>query len=135
MLSSFAPWCAETCISASERESQKPHQGFAGQKPTLHRGVEWSKSTLALGLPEWAGKTVSGPAVAANNDSYAWTFTKSFFSGFALFGPKNDPRSSCFGNFAKNSVANFVGIPGVDTVAGGAAAVLRSVPVPSPGHT
>jgi len=67
MLSSFAPWCAETCISASERESQKPHQGFAGQKPTLHRGVEWSKSTLALGLPEWAGKTVSGPAVVANN--------------------------------------------------------------------
>ena len=67
MLFSFAPWCAETCIRASEGESQKPHQGFAGQKPTLHRGIEWSKSTLALGLPEWAGKTASGPAVAANN--------------------------------------------------------------------
>jgi hypothetical protein len=57
MLSSFASWCAETCISASEGESQKPHQGFAGQNPVLHRGIEWSKSTLALGLPEWAGKT------------------------------------------------------------------------------
>ena len=67
MLSSFAPWCAEACISASEGESQKPHQGFAGQNPTLHRGIEWSKSTLALGLPEWSGKTASGPAVAANN--------------------------------------------------------------------
>jgi hypothetical protein len=69
MLSSFAPWCAETCISASERESQKPHQGFAGQNPIPHRGIAWSKSTLALGLPEWAGKTASGPAVAANNDA------------------------------------------------------------------
>jgi hypothetical protein len=29
--------------------------------------MEWSKSTLALGLPEWAGKTASGPAVPANN--------------------------------------------------------------------
>ena len=67
MLSSFAPWCAETCISASERESQKPHQGFAGQNLIPHRGIAWSKSTLALGLPEWAGKTASGPAVAANN--------------------------------------------------------------------
>ena len=67
MLSSFAPWCAERCISASAGESQKPHQGFAGQNPILHRGVEWSKSTLALGLPQWAGKTASGPAVAANN--------------------------------------------------------------------
>ncbi len=67
MLSSIAPWCAETCISASDRESKKPHQGFAGHNLILHRGIEWSKSTLALGLPEWAGKTVSGPAVAANN--------------------------------------------------------------------
>jgi len=67
MLSSFAPWCAERCISASEGESQKPHQGFAGQNLILHRGIEWSKSTIALGLPEWAGKTASGPAVAANN--------------------------------------------------------------------
>lgn len=38
-----------------------------------------------------------------------------------MFGPKKDPRPSCFGNFLKNSVANFVGIPGADTVGGGAA--------------
>jgi len=94
MLSSFASWCAETCISASEGESQKPHQGFAGQNPVLHRGIEWSKSTLALGLPEWAGKTASGPAVAANNGfTWAWDFTKSFFGGFSL----NISPGSCLG--------------------------------------
>ena len=59
---------------------------------------------------------------AANNESYAWTFTKAFFKNFSVFGPKNDPRPSCFGNFLKDSAANFVGIPGIDTVAGGAAA-------------
>jgi len=82
MLSSFAPWCAETCISASERESQKPHQGFAGQNPIPHRGIAWSKSTLALGLPEWAGKTASGPAVAANNGGFSWwgAFASNLFS-------------------------------------------------------
>ncbi len=67
MLSTFAPWCAETCISASAGENQKPHQGFAGQNLILRQGMEWSKSTLALGLLEWSGKTASGPAVAANN--------------------------------------------------------------------
>ena len=66
MLSPFAPWCAETCISASVREGKKPHQGFADQNLIVHQGIEWSKSTLALRLPEWAGKTASGPAVAAN---------------------------------------------------------------------
>src|SRR5208282_2294226 len=54
-------------ISASECEGEKSHRGFAGQNLILHRGIEWSKSTLALGLPEWSGKTASGPVVAANN--------------------------------------------------------------------
>jgi hypothetical protein len=31
-------------------------------------------------LPEWSGKTASDHVVAANNESYAWTFTKAFFS-------------------------------------------------------
>jgi hypothetical protein len=83
MLSSFAPWCAETCIRASERESKKPHQGFAGHNLILHRGVAWSKSTLALGLPEWAGKTASGPAVAANNGNTK-TVVACFVKGAAL---------------------------------------------------
>jgi RHS repeat-associated protein len=48
--SSFVPWCAEMCISASEREGEKPHQGFAGKNPALHQGSAWSNSTTALGL-------------------------------------------------------------------------------------
>ena len=82
MLSSFAPWCAETCISASDSESKKPHQGFAGQNPILHQGIEWSKSTLALGLPEWSGKTASDHVVAANNGNFSWwgAFASNLFS-------------------------------------------------------
>lgn len=67
MLSGFTPWCAETRISTSALKGKKPHQGVAPQKSASHQGVTWSKSTLALGLPEWTGKTASGPAVAANN--------------------------------------------------------------------
>ncbi|MGB8060514.1 MAG: hypothetical protein WCF26_01290, partial [Candidatus Sulfotelmatobacter sp.] len=40
---------------------------FATKNTALHPAIEWSKSTLALGLPEWSGKTASGPAVAPNN--------------------------------------------------------------------
>ncbi len=60
-----------------------------------------------------------GPAFSGggtSSDSWLWTATKSFFTGFSVFGPKKDPRPSCFGNFLKNSGANFVGVPGVDTV-------------------
>jgi RHS repeat-associated protein len=67
--------------------------------------------------------TPIGPGwFAANNDSWAWTATKSFFRDFSVFGPKNDPRPSCFGTFLKDSGANFVGVPGVDTVAAAATA-------------
>ena len=48
--SAFGPWCAETCISASECEGEKPHQGVAGKNPALHQGITWSNSTTALGL-------------------------------------------------------------------------------------
>ncbi len=57
----------------------------------------------------------------ADNDSWLWAATKSFVRDFSFFGPKNDPRPSCFGNFVKESVGNFVGVPGIDTVAAGAA--------------
>ena len=72
-------------------------------------------------IPTFAQENSSGngddTATAANNESYAWTFTKAFFTGFSLFGPKNDPRPSCFGMFLSNSATNFVGVPGVDTMA------------------
>ena len=48
--SAFGPWCAKTCISASECEGEKPHQGVAGKNPALHQGITWSNSTTALGL-------------------------------------------------------------------------------------
>jgi RHS repeat-associated protein len=48
--SAFGPWCAETCISESECEGEKPHQGVAGKNPALHQGIVWSNSTTALGL-------------------------------------------------------------------------------------
>ena len=50
MLSAFAPWSADECISAFESEGKKPHQGVAPQNPALHRGIMWSNSTTALGL-------------------------------------------------------------------------------------
>jgi RHS repeat-associated protein len=48
--SSFVPWCAEICISASECEGEKPHQGFAGENPAPHQGSAWSNSGTAIGL-------------------------------------------------------------------------------------
>jgi len=48
--SAFGPWCVETCISASECEGEKPHQGVAGKNPALHQGITWSNPTTALGL-------------------------------------------------------------------------------------
>jgi RHS repeat-associated protein len=50
MLSAFAPWSADECISAFESEGKKPHQGVAGKNPALHQGITWSNSTVALGL-------------------------------------------------------------------------------------
>ena len=55
--SAFGPWCAETCISASECEGEKPHQGVAGKNPALHLGITWSNSTTALGLREVRSET------------------------------------------------------------------------------
>jgi len=67
MLSGFGPWCTDPALAASVKLGGNSRLGFATKNITRHRGIEWSKSTLALGLPEWSGKTVSGPAVAANN--------------------------------------------------------------------
>jgi RHS repeat-associated protein len=43
-----------------------------------------------------------------NNGSWGWNFTKSFFGGFTVFGPKNDPRPSCFGQFLADAGSGFV---------------------------
>jgi len=47
-------------------------------------------------------------SLAANNGSYAWNFTKSFFTGFSVLGPNGDPRPSCFGQFLADAGSGFV---------------------------
>jgi RHS repeat-associated protein len=60
MLSAFAPWSADECISAFESEGKKPHQGVAGKNPALHQGIVWSNSTSALGLRRLGRENRSG---------------------------------------------------------------------------
>jgi hypothetical protein len=84
MLSGFGPWYADLPLAAGVELAENSRLGFASRNPALHRGIAWSKSTLALGLPEWSGKTASDHVVAANNGSWSWNFTKSFFTGFSL---------------------------------------------------
>jgi hypothetical protein len=67
MDSAFSSVIPDSSLAAIAQLSENSRLGFATKKTGLHQGIEWSKSTLALGLPEWAGKTVSGPAVAAND--------------------------------------------------------------------
>ena len=57
MLSLFAPWSADECISAFESRGKKPHQGIAPQNPALHQGLAWSNSTTVLGLRSLAVET------------------------------------------------------------------------------
>ncbi len=66
---------------------------------------------------------------------WAWSFTKSFFGGFTIFGPENDPRPSCFGTFLKDTARNFAGVPNIDTagtVAAGHYAISQLHPSPVP---
>jgi len=50
---------------------------------------------------------------AGGSNSWGWNFTKSFFKNFSVFGP-DKAKSSCFGNFLKETGTNLVGAPGVD---------------------
>ena len=79
MDSAFRTAIPELSLAAIAQLSENSRLGFATRNPALYRGIEWSKSTLALGLLEWSGKTASGPAVAANNGSWlqnAWNYLK-----------------------------------------------------------
>jgi len=67
MDSAFSSVIPDSSLAAIVQLSENSRLGFATKKTGLHLGIAWSKSTLALGLPEWSGKTASGPAVAANN--------------------------------------------------------------------
>jgi len=67
MDSAFRSAIPDSSLAAIAQLSENSRLGFAGRNPALHRGIEWSKSTLALGLPEWSGKTASDHVVPANN--------------------------------------------------------------------
>ena len=67
MDSAFSTAIPDSSLAAITQLSENSRLGFASENPALHRGIEWSKSTLALGLPEWSGKTASDHVVAANN--------------------------------------------------------------------
>jgi len=68
----------------------------------------------AMGSNNWGAWTQTFASAAAtpganNGFTWAWSSTKSFLSGFSFFGPKNDPRPSCFGQFLGNTSDGFVG--------------------------
>jgi len=67
MDSAFSTAIPNPSLAAIAQLSENSRLGFASRNTTLHQGIEWSKSTLALGLPEWSGKTASDPVEAANN--------------------------------------------------------------------
>jgi hypothetical protein len=70
MNSAFSTAIPDPSLAAIGQLRENSRLGFASRNPALHRGIEWSKSTLALGLPEWSGKTASDHVVAANNGSF-----------------------------------------------------------------
>ena len=89
MLSAFAPWSADECISAFESEGKKPHQGVAPENPALHQGIAWSNSKTALGLRSLAVETrVRSRCTGKERDSE---------SGLDNFGKRYD--SSSLGRF------------------------------------
>jgi len=67
MNSAFSIALPKSSLAAIGQLSENSRLGFASRNTALHQGIEWPKSTLALGLPEWSGKTASDPVVAANN--------------------------------------------------------------------
>jgi hypothetical protein len=67
MDSAFRSAIPDLSLAAIAQLNENSRLGLATKDTALHQGIAWSKSTLALGLPEWSEKTASGPADAANN--------------------------------------------------------------------
>lgn len=67
MNSAFRTAIPDPSLAAIGQLSGNSRLGFANRNTTRHQDIEWSNSTLALGLPEWSGKTASDHVVAANN--------------------------------------------------------------------
>jgi RHS repeat-associated protein len=73
----------------------------------------------------------SGKTGGAGTIDWQWlsTFGKAFFTGFSLFGDKNDPRPSCAIQFAKDTVGNFFGYSAFDAGAVAGAAAYQYTPL------
>jgi RHS repeat-associated protein len=104
MLSAFAPWSADECISAFESQSKKPHQGVAPENPALHQGIAWSNSKTALGLRSLAVETrVRSRCTGKERDSesgldnfearYLGSSLGRFMSPDPMGGKTEDPQS------------------------------------------
>jgi hypothetical protein len=75
----------------------------------------------------------SGANTGGGSGNWGWTFTKSFFQNFSVFGP-DKTKPSCFVNFLKDTATGLAGVPGVDIGAGigsgyyGLSALFSSAP-------
>jgi hypothetical protein len=120
MDSAFSAAIPDSSLAAIGQLSENSRLGFASRNPALHRGIEWSKSTLALGLPEWSAKTASDHVVAANNGNQP------------LLTPNQQKALHCLGQTVKAkglSIGLDVAgsIPGFGNLFSGAAAGIQGL--------
>lgn len=110
-------------------QSGRNKPGYVPSVPMFrHQGIEWSNSTLALGLPKWSGKTVSDPAVAANNGNVSCNST----TGICVPATMMKPRpAGCGAAIAQGAISlglDVVGaIPAFGNVVSATAAGARAV--------
>jgi len=117
-------------LAAFEGIGENSRLGFGQRKPARHRGNAWSNSARAQGIEE-ALPGSRGGCRSSGNSSTVHGQAYYFFHDFSIFGPKNDPRPSCFANFLKDTASNFIGYSGAD-VAGGVATATYILTPPAP---
>jgi hypothetical protein len=80
MDSAFSTAIPDPSLAAIGQLSENSRLGVRSKNTNLYRGIEWSKSTLALGLPEWSGKTASDHVVGGNSGPNCTPLTKGCFN-------------------------------------------------------
>jgi RHS repeat-associated protein len=103
-----AAWLASGSIAWYSVQGGELYLSFAFWTPNPDYDPDASFSLLGTTTVELTDMGSASPDNGANNGSWAWNFTKSFFTGFSVFGPKNDPRPSCFGQFLSDAGSGFV---------------------------
>jgi len=101
MDSAFSTAIPDSSLAAIGQLSENSRLGFASRNPALHRGIGWSKSTLALGLPQWSGKTASDHVVAANNVSKQYGLTTPCGSSASQVMGAVEGNFGQFGNYSR----------------------------------